>query len=86
MPDDDVCSSEACGAAITWAVTDAGKRIPIDPEPVPNGNLILTELAPGQDLRVRYLRKGEDIPALAPRYQAHFVTCPEANRFRRSAR
>ena len=26
----------SCGAPVTWTVTDAGKRMPVDPEPHPD--------------------------------------------------
>lgn len=38
------CAS--CGAPITWAITPAGKRMPVDAEPTPNGNVELTHLGP----------------------------------------
>ena len=31
----------SCHAAIRWAVTPAGRRIPLDADPVPSGNVTL---------------------------------------------
>lgn len=71
-----------CGSAMRWAVTDRGKGIPLDPEPVDIGNLVLDGEEGDGRPRVRYVRKGEDTGIL-PRYVAHFVTCPEAKGFRK---
>ena len=38
------CSS--CGADMVWATTVSGKPIPIDPEPVANGNIELELVEP----------------------------------------
>lgn len=37
----DRCSS--CAAPITWRITKAGKRAPIDEAPVENGNVLIVE-------------------------------------------
>lgn len=71
-----------CGAEMRWALTDKGRGIPLDPEPVETGNLVLAdEAADGRPI-VRYVRKGEDT-GIQPRYVSHFVTCPEAESFKR---
>lgn len=66
----------SCGAPITWAITDNGKRIPLDAEPAPNGNLILV------DGVARTPRIDDDVPFL--QYVSHFATCPNAQQHRRS--
>lgn len=70
----------ACGAPIRWAITTAkGRRIPLDPEPRPDGNLHL-------DYYVDYIAKDDPAPPPASqRYVAHFATCPKRARRRRSA-
>lgn len=71
----------SCNAEIRWERTAAGKRIPLDPEPVPDGNLFI-----GGDGLVRSyhglpLGVGlEDEPA---RYVTHFATCPNSAEHRR---
>lgn len=68
------CSS--CGAPIRWAMTANGKPMPLDFEPVSNGNVVV--------------RHGRAIIAgmtiLEPnelRYVSHFATCPNAASHRR---
>lgn len=71
-----------CGNEIRWALTDKGKGIPLDPEPVDDGNLVLDgEHGDGRPV-VRYVRKGEDTGIL-PRYKTHFATCENADEFRK---
>ena len=75
----DKCRS--CGRPIIWTITTKGKRMPVDANPDPNGNIALDELADGT---VRASVTGPS-PALItePRYMSHFATCPEAARWRR---
>lgn len=67
---------------MVWAETDKGKRIPLDAEPVDDGNIVMTQLVPRGMMRVRHVRKGEDT-GIAPRYTCHFATCPEAAEHRK---
>jgi len=69
------CSS--CDAPIIWAVTDAGKRMPLDAEPAPDGNVVLTRV--GGQARAR---KGSEFGPNMPRHKSHFATCPNANQHR----
>jgi hypothetical protein len=65
----------SCGAPITWAITDKRRRIPLDPEPNPAGNIRL-------DLtHAHILTKGETY--YGPRYMSHFATCPNAAQHRK---
>ena len=69
-----------CGQGFAWAITTKGKRQPIDPEPVPDGNIAL-----GRD-EEGVLRSCSLGPGDAPkgdRYVTHFFTCPHAARFRK---
>lgn len=80
-----------CGAPIAWAITDRGRRIPIDPKPVPDalhadgqwtpGLLAITLDAYGV-AHARAWRKGEPRPD-ATLYASHFATCPQANAHRK---
>lgn len=65
----------SCNATIRWERTAAGKPIPLDPEPRPDGNLCIRD-----DGRVV---SDHGFPASAPRYVTHFATCPNANQHRR---
>jgi hypothetical protein len=67
-----VCKS--CGAQIRWAKTEAGKTIPLDPEPTLNGNVVLDHAGVAH---VRHAGVG------GARYVSHFATCPFAKQHRR---
>ena len=73
-----MATCRTCGAAIVWAVTDAGKSIPIDEAPNVDGNLVLSMEDDIQHARTPGLFDGG-----APRYVSHFVTCPDAEEHRR---
>lgn len=69
----------SCGAHIVWAITDSGKRMPVDSEPDPQG--ILTVWATGDDgWRCSVIPEaGWD----GPRFRPHFATCPDAESWRK---
>lgn len=67
-----------CGANIFWAQTENGKPMPIDAEPVANGNIIIRPA-----LIAHYLAKAEQPPADVLRYVSHFATCPHAKQHRK---
>jgi len=75
------CTS--CQAEIRWAVTAAGKLMPIDPEPVEGGNLELIGERNGRPL-VRYRQPSLLEPPDGPRYRSHFASCPHAGQHRRA--
>jgi hypothetical protein len=64
-----------------WVVTDKGRRMPLDPEPVRDGNVVFTGEYDDDVPRVRYLHRDEapDVPT----YKSHFATCPNADAHRR---
>jgi len=68
----------SCGAPILWAETPKGKRIPIDPTPVPDGNIFLVTREGG--------RPPLAMPAITgnpDRWKSHFATCPNADKHRK---
>jgi hypothetical protein len=75
----DRCRS--CKKPIIWAITEKNRRIPLDPEPVADGNILLTPrgnfLAPLATVRFAVQL---DNPL---RYKSHFATCPNAAQHRR---
>ena len=76
----------SCGAEVTWATTDAGKGIPLDPEPRQDGNLVIVGDDHFGTPRVRLDRPDDNQGALfgpSERYVSHFVTCPDASEWRR---
>jgi len=75
----DRCRS--CKKPIMWAVTEKGHRIPIDPEPCTDGNILLRA-------------RGHFVPPLAivrfaipveetARFKSHFATCPQSSSWRK---
>jgi hypothetical protein len=79
----DRCST--CKARVRWAImSDSGRPIPLDYEPVENGNI---------QLAAARVRGGAPIAVIVPEdrreklkgslYVAHFATCPDANEHRR---
>lgn len=72
----------SCGAVLIWAVTDSGRRMPLDFDPVPNGNLVLSR--DRDSPRAIVLSPGQQPHVSVPRYISHFSSCPHAKRFRRA--
>lgn len=66
----------SCAAEITWVKTTAGKMIPLDVEPVDQGNIVLV------DGRAVVTGQATLLGDEGPRYVAHFVTCPDADEHR----
>jgi hypothetical protein len=82
----------SCGASIRWAkVATSGKSIPLDAEPVANGNLVF-RLAAGDDgSEVIYVRAPSEGGLIGDEYAgrrfiSHFVTCPNAGQHRKAKR
>lgn len=75
----DACRS--CGSPIRWAMTEKGKRMPLDTEPAADGNVTLTPMPGGFD-RAKVWGDRSAMP-LGPRYVSHFASCPLAGRHRR---
>ncbi len=77
----------SCGAPVLWAVTAAGKRIPLDPEPQPDGNVVIaSEVHPRTSVECVHAEVVPARSAIHPdrlRYQAHFASCPNAAQHRR---
>lgn len=64
-----------CQSPIRWAVTEtSGARMPIDDDPVEDGNVIITSRQADGTPVVHVLAKGETVGTV-PRYVAHFATC-----------
>lgn len=68
-----VCS---CGAQIVWARTTTGQRMPLDPTPVPDGNVVYCG-----EKSVRVLAAGETAGGWE-RYHSHWSNCDDANAHR----
>ena len=75
-----------CGARVLWAVTDSGRRTPVDPQLAIDGSLVLFFEVDGvghplepEVQRVRRAGPGY----IGPRWLSHFITCPKATILRR---
>lgn len=69
----------SCGAPILWAVTDKGRRIPLDPEPSDDGNQFVYR---DVDAKLRATAR-EPARIASTRHVPHFATCPNARQHRR---
>lgn len=70
---------DSCSAPIIWAFTERGKKIPLDPDPDPKGNMVLDNNADDGTVIAVYAKE-EDSRA---RYVSHFATCPDAGMWRK---
>ncbi|MEX5711893.1 DNA adenine methylase [Parafrankia sp. FMc6] len=66
---------------IRWAVTTTGKRMPIDADPAPDGNI--TVHRDGGQAVATVHANGE--PLEGPRWTSHFATCAQAAQHRKPA-
>jgi hypothetical protein len=82
-----MASCASCGAPILWARTGSGKLIPLDADPVDNGNVELGAFHSVQgvpDFRdAKVWGSAHRWPDGTRRYRSHFVNCPQAERWRR---
>lgn len=76
-----VVQCRSCGADIFYAVGAKGAPMPMDAEPVVDGNLVLE---PRRDRSApRAVAFQPLIHSQAERYQSHFASCPHADHWRR---
>lgn len=73
-------SCHSCGEPIVWCRTETGKRMPVNVEPVTEGNLVLI---PGPLPEVRSASRGGREPGQLL-YVSHFATCKTASRHRKA--
>lgn len=73
------CKSARCGAPILWAITRAGRRIPLDADPVGKGEGIIWIADDGvAEFVSGHNRPPEEVTTF---YVTHFTTCPDAKHF-----
>jgi len=84
-----VSRCRSCGAPIQWAITEGGKRMPVDLEPSPIGNIAL--YSRGEDAPIAIVITETEIEAWKKSgsrkqrlFLSHFTTCPQAKKWRRS--
>lgn len=74
---------KSCLRPVRWVLTDAGKRMPLDPEPFEGGNVWVDHYEGGMPI-VRVASSRAAVPAAeALVYLSHFVTCPNADKWRK---
>lgn len=75
----------SCGRPIHWAVSERwGTKMPIDVNPVPDGNVQLIMGAAGA-LLARIASTPRNLPPGALRYTSHFATCEHAAQWKKRA-
>ncbi len=75
-----------CNSRVIWTLTAAEKRMPVDPDPATEGNLLLVPSQTGRHVRSIVLRdRGLETAAARgePLHLSHFATCPQADKHRR---
>lgn len=71
-----MAACRSCGAWIVWAVTEKGKRMPV--EPSDGGNIFLKESLFDEPPTATVVEPGKGTHA------SHFATCPDAPEWRKS--
>lgn len=66
-----------CGAPIVWVRTTNDKRMPLDVEPAPNGNIRMVDGVAVYASKDAPVEPGEKL------YLSHFVTCPDRDQHRK---
>ena len=73
---------KSCGAKVVWAVSaKTGGRMPLDAEPVENGNVVVDFNHPVPEFTT--LRPMEVAVHDGPLYLSHFATCPDQKQWRK---
>lgn len=79
---------QSCDAAVVWAVTAKGRRMPVNATPDPAGNVVLVDQgisSPPLALVIHTERQQTETPVDAL-HTSHFQTCPNAAAHRRTRR
>lgn len=79
----------SCHAQIIWVVTEAGRKMPLDPEPTEAGKVII-RMGPHHEQAVAHVETAEEtvarlkaaIPAARTAYIPHHASCPDAAKWR----
>ena len=71
----------SCDAPIIWAITSKGRRMPVDAEPRPDGNVELIDS--GGMMPQTVVHAQPPLAAENPLHTPHHMTCPQAHEWRR---
>lgn len=75
---------KTCQAPVVWGTLPSGKRMPVDPEPVAGGNVVVVSGNDGPELQVLNRDQVQKRRNLGLRARtSHFATCPQAKAHRR---
>lgn len=70
---------KSCEAPIVWGRNvKTGKGVPLDPEPVEDGNLLKVGTNEQGEIMVQFVGREADVPPGGERFKTHFATCPDA--------
>lgn len=69
-----------CGKPVRWVITEGGRRMPLDPDPVPEGNVVPVMVDGHRRARVL---TGDELPYEGEAWQTHFRSCRAAPEFRK---
>lgn len=85
MKELEMAECRSCHREIEWTiVAKSGKKMPIDPNPRPNGNVEILPNVDGETgMRMVEVVAKAAISAEHPRYVSHFTTCPKAAEHRK---
>lgn len=72
-----MAACRSCGAPVVWKRTPKGKPIPLDPNPVDNGNIVVDGNTAEVVGPLEAIARGA-----GQLYVSHFATCPDANHHR----
>lgn len=75
-----VCRS--CEAPIRWVETVKGRPMPLDAEPVADGNVTIETSGERRGPVAVVHGKSDPVPDGTPAYRSHFSTCPFASKHR----
>jgi ferric-dicitrate binding protein FerR (iron transport regulator) len=70
----------SCQAPIFWARTEAGRAMPVDAAPTPDGRVVLYDR--GGTVMARTLKEGEQLRPGEKGRRPHHQTCPQAKEWR----
>jgi hypothetical protein len=77
------CRGKHCDAPIIWAITTAGKFMPVDAEPTPDGNVELSAEWPALGHPSALVHAQPPLDPDAVLRLPHHATCPDAAEWKR---